>query len=115
MTIKYLLLSFILISCGPREVKFPENPQAISPYQVTESEKALLQQTGIFNKQSTLNSSTIKVGSATHPFSEYSSNQALTFLASKAIGSSSQVRFRGEVPNSGPGKGKMVITLIEDI
>lgn len=104
-----LLLLLVMVSCGAREVKFPDNPQAVSPYHVTKPEQMILQQEGVFLKHSTLNGSTITTGGQSYPFSEYSSNQALTWYSSKPVGSSHRIAFRGEVK-----KGKLVLEIIQD-
>lgn len=110
MTTKLILfLLFVTASCGERKVTFPTNPEGISPYIVTNAERVQPQKDGVFLKQNTLNGSTITTGGKSYPFSEYSSNQALTWYAGKPMGSSSQVFFRGEVVN-----GKLVIELIQD-
>lgn len=110
MTTRLILLSlFLMGSCGPREVKFPTNPEGVSPYHVTQSERVRPQQDGVFLKQSTINGSTISAGGSVYPFSEYSSNQALSWYASKPVGSSTPIVYRGEVV-----KGKLVIEIIQE-
>jgi hypothetical protein len=110
MTTK-LSLFFILFlaACGPKEVKFPDGREAISPYQVTNAERVNTDQEGIFTKAPTLNGSSIVTGGQSYPFSEYSSYQALNYYAAKPMGSSASVRFRGEIV-----KNKLVVELIED-
>lgn len=110
MTTKLILFLLIFAaSCGERQVTFPSNPQAISNTYVTEAEQAKLQQSGVFHKQSTLNGSSLVTGGKSYPFSEYSSNQALTWYSSKPMGSSTNVLFRGEEKN-----GKIIIEMIQD-
>lgn len=110
MTTKLILFLLIFAaSCGEKQVTFPTNPQAVSNTYVTNAEQATLQQSGIFHKQSTLNGSSLVTGGKSYPFSEYSSNQALTWYSNKALGSSTNVLFRGEVKN-----GKIIVELIQD-
>jgi hypothetical protein len=110
MTTKLILFLLIFAaSCGEKQVTFPTNPQAISNTYVTNAEQAKLQQQGVFHKQSTLNGSTLVTGGKSYPFSEYSSNQALTWYSSKPNGSATNVLFRGEVKN-----GKIIVEVIQD-
>lgn len=110
MTTKLILFLLIFAaSCGEKQVTFPTNPQAISNTYVTEAEPVKLQKSGVFHKQSTLNGSTLVTGGNSYPFSEYSSNQALTWYSAKPLGSATNVVYRGEVKS-----GKIIIELIQD-
>lgn len=109
MIIKLLLpLLLITVSCGPREVKFPNGAEAISPYSVTNAEKIQTDKEGLFTKHQTLNGTTITTGGKSYPFSEYSSHQALTFYANAQMGAQVAIKFRGELVN-----GKLVLEIIE--
>ena len=124
MTTKLALLSFLLmVGCAPKDVKFPENPDAVTQNQITMAEKNEASLTsGSFLKQSTLNSSIITTATGRYYLSEYSSNQALTYYANKPLGSNSQVKFRGAVPVGNPRPRKinnityngLVIDIIQD-
>ncbi len=103
-----ILFLLILVSCGERKVKFPDAPAPESNTIVTRGSIMTMQ--GTFVKQSTINGSTVTVNGSTYPLSEYSSHDALSYYASKPVGSSTQVRLKGEI-----SKGKMLVSQIEDL
>lgn len=92
MVIKLVLLSFFLVGCGGREVKFNNN-NLESKSQITQAEIQGYLKNGTLNKNSS--NATVTYNGKNFTVSIYSSKYASDFIAALPMGSQVPVRFTG--------------------